>query len=150
MTLEPIVRAENNERPVPALLETLKGKAQLLMDEHGRIDVPWGDVNRLVRGKFDAPIEGGPDILRAVYGTLENGRLVGEAGDSYILMATWDKEGNVRSKSIHVFGSATLDAESPHYADQAELFVKGEYKPVWMDEAEIRQHLKREYRPGEE
>jgi acyl-homoserine-lactone acylase len=40
--------------------------------------------------------------------------------------------------------------KSPHYADQVPLFVAHETKPVWMDEAEIREHLGREYRPGEE
>jgi hypothetical protein len=29
------------------------------------------------------------------------------------------------------------------------LFAAGRLKPVWMDEAEIRAHLEREYRPGE-
>lgn len=65
-------------------------------------------------------------------------------------MVTWDKDGVVHSRSIHQYGSATLDKSSPHYADQAPLFAKCELKPVWRDESEIRQHLEREYRPGEE
>jgi hypothetical protein len=30
------------------------------------------------------------------------------------------------------------------------MFVNRQLKPVWLDEAEIRTHLEREYRPGEE
>jgi len=45
--------------------------------------------------------------------------------------------------------SATLDPASPHYADQSPLFARGELKPVWLDESEIRAHLSREYQPGE-
>ena len=65
-------------------------------------------------------------------------------------MVTWDAEGRVRSQSIHQFGSATLDAASPHYADQAPLFAQRQLKPVWMDEADIRANLERAYRPGGE
>jgi penicillin amidase/acyl-homoserine-lactone acylase len=60
----------------------------------------------------------------------------------------WDREGRVHSRSLHQYGSATLDQRSPHYADQAPLFAARRLKPVWMDEAEIRAHLEREYRPG--
>ncbi len=89
-------------------------------------------------------------MLRAVYAEpAEDGRLVGHAGDSYVLVAAWDAQGNVRSRSIHQYGSATRDEGSPHFADQAELFARRQLKPVWMDEAEIRAHLEREYRPGE-
>jgi len=66
------------------------------------------------------------------------------------LLVTWDSAGAVRSRSIHQFGSATLDENSPHYADQAQMFATHRLKPVWLDEAEIRGHLEREYRPGAE
>jgi penicillin amidase/acyl-homoserine-lactone acylase len=55
----------------------------------------------------------------------------------------------VHSRSIHQYGSATLDESSAHYADQAPLYANRQLKPVWLDEAEIRAHLEREYRPGE-
>jgi len=44
---------------------------------------------------------------------------------------------------------AALDAKSPHYADQSQLFAEEQLKPVRLDEAEIRAHLERDYRPGE-
>ncbi len=143
-------------------LETMErllvANAGALKEAHGRIDVPWGEVNRLYRGDLNLPVGGGPDTLHAVYGFrirdgkvegLEDGEIYGRAGDCYILMARWDANGKVHSESIHQFGSATLDETSKHYADQAPLFVKRTLKPVWMDEAEIRQHLEREYRPGD-
>jgi penicillin amidase/acyl-homoserine-lactone acylase len=80
----------------------------------------------------------------------EDGHLLGQQGDSYVLLVTWDAEGQVHSRSIHQYGSATLDESSPHYADQAPLYANRQLKPVWLDEVEIRAHLEREYRPGEE
>jgi acyl-homoserine-lactone acylase len=73
--------------------------------------------------------------------------LRGRQGDSLVMLITWDAEGRVGSRSIHQYGSATLDETSPHYADQSPLFVGRQLKPVWLDEAEIRAHLEREYRP---
>ena len=133
------------------LVEDLRLAAELLKTHHGRLDVPWGDVNRLRRGEVDLGVAGGPDLAHAVYGDLDTstGTLEGSAGDSYVLMVRWDEDGNVRSESLHQFGSATLDETSPHFADQAALFAEKRLKPVWMDETEIRQNLAREYRPGE-
>jgi len=31
---------------------------------HGRVDPEWGMVQRLVRGKFEWDLNGGPDVLR--------------------------------------------------------------------------------------
>ena len=123
----------------------------LLMQHFGRLDVKWGDVNRLIRGDVDLSIGGGPDILHATYGEIqEDGRIKINAGDSYILMVMWDKDGNVSSASVHQFGAATIRENSPHYADQAPLMASRQLKPVWFDEEDIRANLEREYVPGEE
>ncbi|NJN53738.1 MAG: hypothetical protein HC804_02640 [Anaerolineae bacterium] len=122
-----------------------------LVEHFGRVDVPWQEVNRLVRGSVDVGMGGGPDIVHAVYGQLqEDGRLHGFVGDSYVMLVQWDADGRLTSQSIHQFGSATSHPESPHYADQAPLFANRQLKPVWLTEAEIRAHLEREYSPGEE
>ncbi len=142
---------EQLEPPSDAELSAALGEAAgTLRRHHGGLEVPWGEVNRLRRGEVDLGLGGGPDVLHAVYGELaEDGRLIGRAGDSYVLIAAWDADGRVRSRSIHQYGSATLDASSPHYADQAELFVRRQLKPVWTAAADVRAHLEREVRPGE-
>jgi acyl-homoserine-lactone acylase len=142
---------EAAEVPLSALLESLSQAAELLEEKYGRLDVPWSEVNRLRRGQVDLGVGGGPDVLNAIYGRLEeDGRFRGVAGDSYVMLVAWDAEGRVRSYSIHQYGSATLDESSPHFADQSPLFVRRELKPVWMEEADIRANLEEEYRPGEE
>lgn len=152
MSMEPVVRAEIFGQKVPDINKVFVEKAKLLHETFGKVDVPWGEVNHLVRGDLSLPIEGGPDTLRAVYGSwdAEAQQLAAEAGDCYVLLVRWDKDGNMHSESIHQFGSATLDPESPHYADQAKLFVKTEMKPTRMNEADLAGHITREYRPGEE
>ncbi|NIM96455.1 MAG: acylase [Anaerolineales bacterium] len=122
-----------------------------LMKNFGRIDVPWKEVNRLIRGDADLGLGGGPDLLHAIYGDpQDDGRLKGFIGDSYVLLIRWDPDGEVHSYSIHQYGSAPLDEESPHYNDQSPLFAERQLKEVWFDEADIRANLEREYRAGEE
>jgi acyl-homoserine-lactone acylase len=158
LTIGPNADGNATGGDVDALMQLLVSNARTLKETHGRVDVAWGEVNRLYRGEVNLPVGGGPDVLHAVYGFrirsgavdgLEDGEIFGRAGDCYVLLVRWDAEGNVHSESIHQFGSATLDASSPHYADQAELFVQRQLKPVWFEEAEIRANLGREYRPGD-
>jgi acyl-homoserine lactone acylase PvdQ len=132
-----------------AELRTAFAAAVASLQEHfGRIDPPWSEVNRLVRGDVDLGLGGGPDLLHAVYGELVDGRFEGVAGDGYVMQVAFLADGTIVSKSVHQFGSATLDEESPHFADQAPLFVERRLKPVWYDEADILANLEREYRPG--
>ncbi len=141
--LPPVSRGE--------LVLRLEESAHQLKQHFGRLDVPFGEVHRLRRGAVDLPVGGGPDTLHAVYAReAADGRYVGWAGDSYVLMASWDREGQLHARSINPYGSATLDRRSPHFADQAEMFVRRELKPVWMTETEVRAHLEREYTPGNE
>jgi penicillin amidase/acyl-homoserine-lactone acylase len=152
MTVLPLTRGGGNSVPQAEALGQKFGEAvSLLREKHGAVDVPWENVNRLVRGGTDLGIGGGPDILHAVYGGLdtETGRYVARAGDTLVILANWDTGGRVHARAIHQFGSATLDETSPHYADQSPLFVRRETRPVWRTETEIRAHLEREYRPGD-
>jgi penicillin amidase/acyl-homoserine-lactone acylase len=136
-------RMPNPHGPLLAAIRTLK-------THFGRIDPTWGQVNRIVRGKIDLPIDGGPDTYRAVYGEArKDGRLEAMAGDTFIMFVTWDRAGKLSSESIHQFGSATLDPHSPHYADQTPLFVTMKTKPVLFTEDELAGHIEEDYAPGE-
>jgi acyl-homoserine-lactone acylase len=147
-TLQSLDFPKAEEVEPAALADAFVETVRAFQEHHGRVDVPWSEVNRLQRGQVDLGLGGGPDILHAVYGSmLDDARLQGRQGDSCVMLITWDADGRIRSRSIHQYGSATLDEASPHYADQSPLFVERQLKPVWLDEAEIRAHLEREYRP---
>ena len=114
---------------------------------HGTLEIPWGKVNRLIRGDLNLPLNGGPDINHAIYGKPQkDGILKAIAGDCYIIFAEWDNYGRVQSQSIHQYGS-TQNKSSIHYNDQAELFSKQKMKPVYFNLYDIQNNLEREYQP---
>jgi penicillin amidase/acyl-homoserine-lactone acylase len=125
LTGSPFVMAQMREEPAPDLTETFQKALTLLHSHFGRIDPKWGEVNRLVRGDKSWPLSGAPDVLRAVYGVFdeEAGYQRATAGDSYIMFIEWAPDGALSSRTIHNFGSATLDATSSHYDDQAPIFA---------------------------
>ena len=104
---------------------------------HKKLNVRWGDINKLIRGDYILELSGGPDIARAIYTKKEkNGLLKATAGDCYILLVEWNKDGYARSESIHQYGSATRDNKSTHYNDQALLFSQNKLKKtsIYIDD----------------
>ena len=136
--------------PPPPPAEAFRRAVELLRRNYGRIDPTWGEVNRFRRGEVDVPIDGGPDVLRAIHPReiRDDGRLHAAAGDTWIGVVSWGPDGALEAKSVHQFGSATLDATSPHYADQVPLFVEKRFKPVLMDRDAIEAEATARYRPG--
>ena len=150
LTAEPVIRARHDHDWSLTPIESLKRAEQTLIDHFGRVDPEWGKVNRFRRGTMDVPIDGGPDTYRAVYGLPQpDGTLTAVDGDTLIMFVTWDKAGKLSSQSIHQFGSATLDRQSKHYADQSPLFVAMKTKPVLFTKDQLKGHIEADYRPGE-
>lgn len=130
---------------------TLREVAEELLEHHGTLTPAWGDVNRLRRGEVDLPVAGGPDVLRALYAyDQHDGTRTGAGGDCHIMMVEWDADGTLLSETIHQYGSATSIPESPHFADQAPLFAREEYKLMRMDREAVEAVATRIYRPGME
>ncbi|MBA2918217.1 acylase [Sphingomonas sp. MAH-20] len=144
------LRAIYHNEPPPPPREALADAVKRLTGSFGRLDPPLGDLVRLRRSSRDLPLTGGPGALRAIYTHYDqDGRLVGDLGDSFIMLVTWDASGKVRAQSIHQFGAATSRPDSPHFADQAPLFARGLLKPAWFREDELAPNIVCAYRPAQ-
>jgi len=142
--------AHSDSHPDVPPIDALRHAINTLKTHFGRIDPEWGQVNRMRRGQLELPIDGGPDIYRAVYGVAQkDGTLTAAAGDTLIMFVTWDKAGALSSDSINQFGSATLDSHSAHYADQTPLFVAMKTKPVLFTQSELAGNVEADYAPGD-
>jgi len=128
--------------------ERLQAVSRDLREHFGRLDVPWGEVNRLIRGEVDLPLGGGPDTLRAIYGRpSDRGRLGGVAGDCFFQFVQWDDQGKQDAWAIQPFGSHMASDESQHYSDQAGLFATEQLRKIPLTRAEVFESAERVYRP---
>ncbi|MAM38395.1 MAG: acylase, partial [Erythrobacter sp.] len=122
----------------PEVRDELVKAVDHLQTHFGRIDPPMGELLRLRQGEVDLPLDGGSDTLRAstLWDVEEDGRLSVRHGDSFIQWVEWMPGERVTSRSIQPYGSATTRPHSPHYADQATLFVQHRLKPVhfWRED----------------
>ena len=150
MLMRPAMRQSYRRLALPDPREELVAAIDHLEKHFKTLDPKLGTVLRLRQGKVDLPMDGGSDTLRAA--TLwdvdeKDGRFAVRHGDSFIQFVEWDKDGNVSSRSIQPFGAATTRPDSPHYADQAKLFVEHQTKPVYFTRQALMPHAKRRYRP---
>lgn len=130
-------------------VEAFQRAVRFLLKHYGRVDVPLGTLQRLRHGSgrdaIDLPLGGGADILNAAYTKKQGGQLVGIQGDSYVLIVDFAADGP-HSQSIHQYG-ASLRSGSPHFSDQAPLFVKRQLKETYFRPEDLAQNTDRSYRP---
>lgn len=149
LTVLPQITARFTGKPAPEPEEAFRQAVTYLMTHHGRIDPKWGEVNKLVRGSVNLPIDGGPDTLRAVYPADlgEDGQLHMSAGDTWIALVEWDENGRQSAQVISPYG-ASQDPASPHYADQASLFATKGWRTPSLSRESVEADAQRTYRPG--
>ena len=150
--------------PAPAAqgLERLERVIRDLTDEHGTWRVAWGDINRHQRpltrdglsyddGRPSLPLGGANanlvgSIFTATSSVPDGQRLrYGTFGNTYV--AVWEFGGEGRSRSVVPYGQSA-DPASPHFFDQAQLFVDGRFKPAWLAPDDVVADARRTYRPG--
>ncbi len=130
-------------------VEALAWAVDDVVRRYGAADVAWGDVHRVRRGSVDLPVGGCSGALGCfrvlAYEQLPDGKRVANSGDGWVLAVEFGAA-RPRAFSILAYGQ-NADSTSAHYADQAEMFARGQFKPVWWTEAEVKAHTVREYRP---
>lgn len=127
---QPIYNAGRANTTPPTPVEAARAAAQRLRATFGRIDPPLGDLLRLRRGDVDLPLEGAPDVLRAIrWHDDPDGRAVGDFGDGFMMIMDWAPDHTLTTRVISQWGASDRP-ESPHYNDQSAMFARREWRTV--------------------
>ncbi len=143
-------------------LEVLADTVAMLVDDFGDWRTPWGEINRFQRlsGAIELAYDDGRPSLavgmaNSRWGALADfgaerregtKRLYGDNGNSFVAVVEFGDR--VRAKSILVGGQSN-DPDSPHFDDQAPLYVEHEFKDVAYYREDVERRAQERYRPGE-
>ena len=144
------------------LLEHLLTTIHDLEKNHGRWQVPWGEINRIQRistdieNKFDDNKPSYPvGFASSAWGMLPsfNSRTFtgtkkryGYNGNSFIAAVEFGKR--IKAKSL-LAGGQNGDPDSPHFFDQGEMYSKGQFKDVLFYRDDVLKNAEATYHPGE-
>jgi acyl-homoserine lactone acylase PvdQ len=163
-----LARGEADRERSMAHVEALEEAISRLEETRGSWRVPWGEINRLQRNPGGGPLAPGtgpadlfddersslavpgvPSWAGAsfTFNTVSpgTGRRYGVSGNSYVAVVEFGD--TVRARTLHTFG-ASGEPDSPHFFDQAPLYVRGDYKPAPVTLAEVEEAAVRSYRPS--
>ena len=152
LTAVEVLKADELGLPRPDAVAVLRGFATRMLENFGRLDPVWSQVGRLKRGAVDLPVSGGPDALRDIEfepGVDNDGQARAIGGDALTVLSTWNSNGVWAVESVVPYGSSSLET-SPHYADQAPLFVDGRLKQLPLSESALMEEATAIQRIGKE
>ncbi len=152
----------NSRASMDEQLSALRLAAQQLTDDFGDWRVPWGEINRYQRLNGDLVQAFNDDepslpvgFASGRWGSLASfgsrrypgtRRMYGTSGNSFVAAVEFGER--LRARAITV-GGLQSDPDSPHFADQAQMYATGEFRDVLFYADEIEANLERSYRPGE-
>ncbi len=143
-------------------LNQFANAVELLAEDFGRWDTPWGEICRFQRLsgdidlKFDDEQESLPvGLTTAHWGALASfgtwsdqntKRIYGTAGNSFVAVVQFGD--SLRAKTL-LAGGQSGDPSSPHFYDQAQLYADEQFKDVAFYRKDVEARAERRYRPGE-
>jgi acyl-homoserine lactone acylase PvdQ len=157
-----LVRYHGSESPNAERLRIFSKTLDTLIDDFGQWDVPWGEINRFQRlngeieQRFDDEAPSLPVGLAsgrwgalASFGAKSSSntkRLYGTSGNSFVAVVEFGDR--IRAKSL-LAGGQSGDPGSPHFDDQAQRYVDGQFKDVAYYRDDVERRATRRYHPGE-
>jgi acyl-homoserine-lactone acylase len=143
-------------------LAALARASDKLQADFGSWKTPWGEINRFQRASGDVEQQYDDSkpswpvaFTSANWGSLASfgmtakqttKRIYGDRGNSFVAAVEFGPR--VRARSI-LAGGESGDPKSPHFADQAEMYSRGQFKDVLYYKEDIEKQLERKYHPGE-
>ena len=121
----------------------LSDVAQQMKQQFGRLDLPWGEYNRVVLGDTNLPANGsigqlGVFRVAAARPTSADTQQV-SGGDSWVAVVEFAE--HPRASVLLSYGNSS-EASSPHNGDQLKLFSAGELRQAWFTEDQLEGNIR--------
>ncbi|WP_339877399.1 acylase [uncultured Algoriphagus sp.] len=155
---------ENTNVPNPSPTELLATFTQTLDQmnaDFGTWNTPWSEINRFQRltGEIDLPFDDEKEftpvgLASGTWGALAafgartypgTKRLYGYRGNSFVAVVEFGEK--VKAKSI-LAGGQSSDPNSPHFYDQTQDYVDGNFKDVAFYREDVEARMEEKYVPG--
>jgi acyl-homoserine-lactone acylase len=159
---EPVYHSQLDQQSDAVMIAALSDAIARLERDSGSWRTPWGEINRYQRltGDIVQPVDDSKPSLAvgmapAPWGALASfeawepqntKRIYGSGGNSFV--AAVEFAPRVRAKAI-MAGGESGDPASPHFTDQAQRYVRAEFREVWFYPPDVSAHAQRQYRPGD-
>lgn len=127
------------------ILNAAADAVRLLRNQYDSVEIPWGEVHRLVRGTEEVPFAGsgsGEPIFVSSDYAYKDDRWQVTYGYGFAMAVEFGEL--PRAVSIVPFG-ASESPTSKHYADQLELFSKKQFKPTHFLMEDVARHARQVY-----
>jgi acyl-homoserine-lactone acylase len=141
-------------------IDALAAAVAKLQHDFGRWGTPWGDINRYQRltddivqpfddAKPSIPVAFAPSNWGALasFDTTyprKTRRIYGSVGNSFVAAVEFGP--TIRAKAV-LSGGESGDPKSPHFTDQAHMFVQGRFRDVLFSREDVMAHAERSYHP---
>jgi len=159
---EPVYDCRLDQLSDAVMIEALGAAVARLQRDFGTWQTPWGEINRYQRltGDVVQPVNDAKPSLPvgmapALWGALadfgawepqQTKRIYGSGGNSFVAAVEFGAK--VKAKAIMV-GGESGDPASPHFTDQAQLYIRGEFRDVLFYSEDVSAHAERHYHPGD-
>jgi acyl-homoserine-lactone acylase len=141
-------------------IDALAAAVAKLKGDFGRWQTPWGEINRyqrltddIVQPFDDAKPSLSVGFASSTWGALasfdsatprKTKKIYGSVGNSFVAAVEFGP--TVHAKAI-MSGGESGDPASPHFTDQAEMFVQGRFRDVLFSREDVMAHAERSYHP---
>jgi acyl-homoserine-lactone acylase len=142
-------------------LESLEKAINRLETDFGSWQTAWGEINRFQRltGEINGIYDDNSPSLAVPYNSSLWGSLAaygskaypntkkwyGNVGNSFVAVVEFGDK--VKAKSL-LAGGQSGDPTSPHFTDQAAMYVQGQFKDVYYYRTDVEANAKVKYQPG--
>ncbi|MFT5139116.1 MAG: acyl-homoserine-lactone acylase [Lysobacterales bacterium] len=127
-----------------AAVKVLEEVAGEMMNQYGRLDIPWGEVNRIEYNGISLPANGAAGAVGvfrvAAAGVAKDGVQTVRHGDSWVGVIEFGE--TPHAKVLLSYGNSTQKG-SPHFGDQLKLFSEKKLRDAWRTPAELEGHIEK-------